>query len=134
MDARSWWLLANFITIALTFAVCVLMIIQIDQARRRLDIPGQPDDVRAWYAWDIDYLRTKIAVNSAVCVMGLLMVAVALEWDQHAPVPLFIPVGTIGFGAIWVLNAYSEFRSWWRAHLVAEISARLALERDEAGC
>lgn len=127
MDARGGWLLANFLTVLLTGAVCVLLLIMLDQARRKLDIPGQAEDARAWHAWDVAYLRSKLAVNGAICVLGLVLIAVALEWQRD--VYPFVPWGTAGFGAIWALNAWTEFRGWWRLHEVAELSARLAHER-----
>lgn len=127
MDAVGWWLLANFATVALTGAVCALLLVMLDQARRRLDIPGQPADVRAWHQWDADYLRSKLIVNGGVCALGLVLIAVALEWEGG--VYPFVPWGTAGFALIWALNAYTEYRSWWRLHAVAEVSARLAYTR-----
>lgn len=127
MDARGWWLLANLITVSLTGIVCALLLVMLDQARRRLDIPGQSDDARAWHAWDADYLLSKLVVNGAVCVLGLVLIAVALEW--RGGVYPFVPWGTAGFAVIWALNAATEFRAWWRLHAVAELSAKLAHER-----
>lgn len=127
MDARAWWLLANFVTCSLTGAVCVLLLIMLDDARRKLDIPGQGEDARAWHAWDIAYLRSKLLVNGGVCALGLVLIAVALEWAGG--VYPFVPWGTAGFGVIWAINAWTEFRGWWRLHEVTELSARLAHER-----
>jgi hypothetical protein len=127
MDARGWWLLANFLTVGSTFGVCVLLLIMLDQARRRLDIPGQPEDVRAWLAWDAGYLTGKLLVNGGVCALGLVLIAVALAWQGG--VYAFVPLGTAGFAVIWAVNAAVELRGWWRLHAVAELSARLAHER-----
>ena len=124
MDGRGWWLLANLATVVLTGAVCVLLLIMLDDARRKLDIAGQAEDARAWLRHDIGYLRDKLAVNAAVCAMGLVLIAVALEWQ--GAVYAFVPLGTAGFSLIWALNAATEFRAWWRLHEVAELSARLA--------
>lgn len=124
MDGRGWWLLSNLLTVALTGAVCALLVVMLEDARRKLDIPHQGADARAWLRHDLAYLRDKLCVNGAVCVMGLLLIAVALEWA--GPVPLFVPLGTAGFSLIWALNAATEYRAWWRLHAVAALSARLA--------
>jgi hypothetical protein len=124
MDLRGAWLLANLCTVALTGAVCGLLLIMLDDARRKLNIAGQAEDARAWLRHDIAYLRDKLAVNGAVCIMGLLLIAVALDWQ--GAVYAFVPLGTAGFALIWALNAWTEYRAWWRLHEVAELSARLA--------
>lgn len=130
MDARAWWLIANIVTCFFTGAVCVLLLIMLDDARRKLDIAGQGEDVRAWIGLDIDYLWSKLTVNAGICLLGLVMIALALEWQGR--VYKFVPLGTIGFSVIWGINAYTEYRGWWRLHEVAELSARLAAkERGE---
>lgn len=131
MDARGAWLLANLLTVLLTGAVCVLLLIMLDDARRKLDIAGQGEDARAWLRHDVEYLRDKLVVNGGVCTLGLVLIAVALEWERE--VYAFVPLGTIGFAAIWALNAATEYRAWWRLHEVAALSARLASERARQG-
>lgn len=129
MDERAWWLLTNIVTVALTGSVCVLLLIMLDEARRKLDISGQPEDERAWHRNDIDYLASKLIVNGGVCLLGCILIAVALEWQGG--VYKFVPLGTAGFCLIWAVNAYTEYRHWWRLHVVAELSARLAGERAQ---
>ena len=132
MDARGWWLLANLVTCFFTGSVCVLLLIMLDDARRKLDIAGQTEDARAWLAHDLDYLRSKLIVNAGVCLLGLVMIAVALDWERR--MALFVPLGTVGFALIWAINAWTEYRCWWRLHEVAELSARLAEQQAREGC